>query len=403
MDAGRTDGTRSPDAPGFAAGWDVYEIAGADDPYPAWAELRQSAPVYHAGGNVWLVTRWDLVDRALRDPDLGAGRGVTESFAGAGGLVYDVTRRWLMSLDGAAHDRARGLVRREFTPRRVERLRPFIEHSAREQIAALLTRAPGPVDLVAALAFALPSRVIRELFGIDAGAWAARAEPLFRPPAGQPAPAGGPIGGLARWFGELLRTPGSFAPGGLLAQLGVEDPEHGRLSDDEVIANAVLLVTAAIDTTTGLIANTLACLLQHPDALAAVRADADQVEAAVEETLRFEPPALSCSRHVRVPLELGGVTVPAGSELLLCIGAANRDPARHPDPDRFELQRPERASLTFGGGRQFCLGAALARLEARVAVAALLEAAPRLRLTGEVRWQQDNPTVRAPVELRVEL
>ncbi|NQZ99262.1 MAG: cytochrome P450, partial [Myxococcales bacterium] len=124
----------------------------------------------------------------------------------------------------------------------------------------------------------------------------------------------------------------------------------------------------------------------------------------VEETLRFEPPALSCSRTTVEPITLGGVAIPAGSHLLVCIGAANRDPRRFPDPDRFDVERPvERGAetLSFGGGRHFCLGAALARLEAQLAVRALLEHAPDIALHEPIAWRKDSPTVRAPAHLVV--
>jgi hypothetical protein len=121
----------------------------------------------------------------------------------------------------------------------------------------------------------------------------------------------------------------------------------------------------------------------------------------VQETLRFEPSALSASRSVPRAIELGEVEIPAGSQLLVCIAAAQRDPARFRDPDRFDLDRGDRELLVFGGGRHFCLGAALARMEAEVALAALLDAAPELSLAAPVEWRKDNPTIRAPRELFV--
>jgi cytochrome P450 len=387
--------------PGLQRGWDIYEIALRDDPHAALRELRETDPVHDAGNGVFLVTRHADVLRVLRDPALRAGSGVTESFGASSGLLYDVMQSWLMALDGPEHVRARGLVSREFTPRRVAALGPEIEAIAGRLVDAMAPEATGAtgVDLVRGLAFALPSEVIRHLFRIPAEEWSERVEPIFRP--GAPGLAGGAVlEELAKYFHEKLARPERLPPDGLLALLRVEDPEIGRLSGLEVVANCVLLVTAAIDTTTGLIANAVLCLLRHPDALAAVLARPERLEAAVEETLRYEPSALSASRYAPAPLEVGGRALPAGSHLLCSIAAANRDPRRYERADEFRLERPDREHLGFGGGRHVCVGAPLARLEARLALEALLRRLPALEIAEEpVAFRKDNPTVRAPVRL----
>ena len=182
----------------------------------------------------------------------------------------------------------------------------------------------------------------------------------------------------------------------MLARLRSADAELGALSELEVVANAVLLVSAAIDTTTGLIANALVCMHRFPAQRERVRADASLLAGAVEETLRFEPPALSCSRFAARALELGGVPIPEGANVLVSIAAASRDPARFLFPNEYDVTRAAERSLAFGGGRHVCLGAALARLEAQLALGALLRAAPRLALEAEISWRTDSPTVRAP-------
>ncbi|MBM4383709.1 MAG: cytochrome P450 [Deltaproteobacteria bacterium] len=382
----------------FAQGWDLYALHRREDMHAALAELRDAAAVHALAGNVFLVTRYAEAERALRAPELVAGSGVAESFGARSGLLYDVMTHWLMAQDGATHERARGLVRRELTPRRVELLRPFIAATS-ERLAQGVAREAvhGRVDLVARLAFALPSEVIRALFCIEREEWQARVEPLLRP--GASAEGGGFLAALAEYFFAANQRAASAPPEGLLARLRAPDAQLGALSELEVVANCVLLVSAAIDTTTGLIANTLLCLHAHPEQLARARADDAALAAAIEETLRFEPPALSCSRFAARALELGGAEIPAGAHVLISIAAASRDPARFPSPDRFDLARAPERSLAFGGGRHVCLGAALARLEAQLAVGALLRAAPALRLEGEVAWRSDNPTVRAPAAL----
>jgi len=393
----------SESAPHLHRGWDIYEIALRDDPHAALRELRESDPVHDAGNGVFLVTRHADVLRVFRDPALHAGSGVTESFGAESGLLYDAMQVWLMSLDGAEHLRARGLVSREFTPRRVAALEPVVREIAERQVEALAREAAGAAgaDLVAGLAFALPSEVIRHLFRIEAAEWRERVEPLFRP-GGAPAAAGAALEALALYFQEKLARPDRLPPDGLLALLRVADPEAGALGNLEVVANCVLLVSAAIDTTTGLIANAVLCLLQHREAHEAALARPELLETAVEETLRYEPSALSGSRFALQPVEVGGKLLPAGSHLLCSIAAANRDPRRFENPDAFDLRRTAIEHVGFGGGRHVCLGAPLARLEARAALAALLARLPRLELAEEkVVFRKDNPTVRAPVALAV--
>jgi cytochrome P450 len=397
---GPLDGASPPKS---AASWDIYAIALEDDPHVRWRALREASPVLDTGGGVFFITRWDLVDACLRDPRHGAGSGVAASFGAETGLVFDVMRSWLMSLDGPPQQRARDLVRREFTPRKIEGLRPLASEIAERLIAPIEAQAGSEtVDLIPSLAFALPSEVIRVLFGIPKDEWQAGIEDVIRN-VGQQVVQGdvsGPtdgiamIEGLAREFDGRLRS--GRVPEGLLSQLCVPDRELGALSTLEVVANAVLLVTAAIDTTSGLIGNAVACLLERPELLARVRREPERIAAVVEETLRFEPPALSCSRSAGYDHELEGVSIPAGSQLLLGLGAANRDPRRYADPDRFAIDRDHTGLVSFGGGRHFCLGAALARMEAQIAVERLLVRSDvDWALAGGARWQKRNPTIRA--------
>jgi cytochrome P450 len=385
----------------FASGWDIYELHRRADMHAALARLREEAAVHALPGGVFVVTRFAEAERALRAPELNAGSGVAESFGARDGLLRDVMTHWLMAQDGAPHDRARGLVRRALAPRRVEALRPFVAHTA-ERLAAGVARdaARERVDVVARFAFALPSEVIRHLFRIEPREWHERVEPLFAP-GGASARAGGFLEALAHYFFEANAHAASAHPEGLLARLRAPDPELGTLTELEIVANAVLLVSAAIDTTTGLIANTLLCLHRAPSQLARLRGDSALLASAVEETLRLEPPALSCSRFAVRALELGGAGIPASANVLVSIAAASRDPARFARPDDFDLARPPERTLAFGGGRHVCLGSALARMEAELAVGALLRVAPQLALDCDVAWRTDNPTVRAPRALWV--
>ena len=386
----------SPEPQGDLRGWGIYALAAQQDPYGAWAELRSESPVLDAGDGVFLVTSWELVDQALRDPSLLAGRGVAESLDRANPPPIDAPSLWLMSLDGPAHTRARNLIRRPFAARRVMALRPLIESIAAPLVSGFLLDArKAPVDFYRRVALEIPSQVMRSLFEIPQPLWRERVHALFA--ADAQADSAAILGDLVRFFADIE------SPSGLLRALHEPDEEGNRLRSDEVIANASLMVMAGIDTTAGLIANTVLELVRNPDVFDQLRIDPARVPEAVEETLRHEPPALSCSRFAPQAFALGKVEIPPESHLLLCIGAANRDPKQYDDPDAFRLGRDLSGLVTFGGGRHFCLGAALARLEAAVAVEALVESAARLDLAAPVQWRTDNPTVRLPETFELRL
>ena len=190
------------------------------------------------------------------------------------------------------------------------------------------------------------------------------------------------------------------APGDDVFSALFADMDGERLSDAELVANAVLLVTAGFETTMSMISLTVLTLLRHPDQLERLRADPSLSRSAIEEVLRFEPAALSTTRFALAEVEVGGVTIPADANVLFDVAAANRDPERFADPDRFDVGRSDSRPLTFGGGAHLCIGAALARLETDVVLGELLPAAPGLALAeDEVQFQTANPTIRRPVRL----
>jgi cytochrome P450 len=308
---------------------------------------------------------------------------------------------WMMAVDGPEHTRVRKLVSRAFTPRAVEALRPDIQAVADALCDGLAARGGG--DVVADYAFPLPMEVVRMLFAIDAGEWAANVTALFDP-ATAPADAGplGPMGALAEWFvGVVEARRGALGTDMFSAMLAPD--EHGdALSTAEAVANAVLLVTAGFETTMSLITLAVWSLLTNIDQLDALRADPSLAAGAVEETLRYEPAALSTTRSTPHDLEVAGTVIPAGSNILCSVVAANRDPRRYDAPERFDIARTDVRPLTFGAGAHACLGAALARLEGEIAIGTLVQRFPELRLADPgLVWQTQNPTVRRPVALRV--
>lgn len=388
----QTEATTDPKS-ASAPAWSIYEIAALDDPYDDWRRLRERDALAPADDGVWVATSWSAADAILKDPRFGAGRGVAASFGADAGGAADVMSTWLMSHDGPPHDRARALVRRSFTPRAVDAIAPMIREVVSECATSVRADLDSePIDLVARFAFAIPSEVMRRLFGFERELWRAL-EAQVRDLPDTPGASLAMISGLAEGFEAALRaTPED----GLLAALARPDEAGECLGSEEVVANAVLLLTAGIDTTTGLIVNAVHCLLDHPELAARVATEDGFSAKAVEETLRFEAPAISCSRRAFEDAVIADRTIPKDAQVLVGLAAANRDPERFPDPNVFDPDRDLTGVLAFGGGRHHCLGAPLARLEGLLALEAIFAAGfPSLERVEGVTWQRRNPTVRS--------
>jgi cytochrome P450 len=386
---------------GIPVGWRILELGVRDDYFDIWKRIREHAPVHDAGEGVFLVTEWELVNSALRSPTLRAGSGISAAF-GQDSPVESVVRNWLMSLNGDEHRQARGLVSRVFAPRSLVELEPIIRHTARSLIKSFIDKAANaPADFVAGVAAKLPSEVVRNLFAIDAAEWATHVEPLFLGEAVHLQDGFAAVQGLTPYFQDKIRQSRGKTTDGIVDMLSSADKQGDCLSEAEVIANSVLIVTAAVDTTAGLIANTLYELMDNPGSLAQVQADATLIPGAVDESLRHCPSAPSSTRRTPMDFELGGTVIPAGSDLFFSFTAANRDPKKFADPETFDIDRDASALLTFGGGAHFCLGAGLARMEARLVFEELFAAGRGFALREPIRWRANNPVVRAPEALMV--
>jgi cytochrome P450 len=382
--------------------YDFTAPAVRDDPHPLFRALREHDPVYDTGYGYWYVSRYDDASALLRDERLVAGKGVPDSLGLTAGPLRDVMDAWMMAIDGAAHARTRRLISRAFTPRAVEGMRPTVQALAEHLVDALVARGGG--DVVRDLAFPLPMEVVRGMFAVDPATWDADIVALFDPTRpSSPDGVVGQMGLLTEWFGRFVEARRAAPGDDLFSALMAADEAGDHLSDHELVANGVLLLTAGFETTMALIALVVRTLLLHPNQWALVRADPLLARGAVEEVLRYEPAALSTTRTATVDIEVHGITIPAGANVLLSVLAANRDPERYADPDRFDITRTDVRPLTFGGGTHNCIGASLARMEAEVVLTTLVERAPGLRLVdgGACRWQADNPTVRRPVTLEV--
>jgi cytochrome P450 len=375
------------------------------DPYPTYGRLHaRGVSGWDEDRQMWLIWGYAETHEALRSPRLSVHTaGARLGQAGPRyAPVVEAVSRFLTRLDGPAHRRIRGLLLRAFTPRAVEQMEDTIRACVLDLLRPHLNA--GSMDIVADLAIPLPLTVIGTMLGVPRAdhvqvkAWASalggiadldpnpkgleralRALEAFRDYVG-------------RLIAEHRRQPGDD----LLGALVTVEEAGDRLSPDELVAICQVLLIAGHETTTGLLGNAVQLLLAHPEVLEAVRQTPRLLPGFIEEVLRYDSPVQVRTRLATQELPLGGQRVAAGQALLLLVGAANRDPRVFKDPDQFDLQRTPNHHLAFGEGPHYCLGAALARLEGRMAVEILLEELPRLALApGSQVRRQPNFSLRS--------
>lgn len=370
----------------------LYEPAGVENPYPIYHALRERDPVCWApypGGNGgrWLVTGYDWGDRVLKDSRI---------WKDASRMGYEdpsLFGRSMLFLDPPDHTRLRGLVNRAFTPAMVARLGPRIGEIVEWLCDDMAER--GRVDFIRDFALPLPVVVIAEILGVPVNdrnlfrEWSRTliaGTDVAASVSGEGDFAGDAIGQLAGYFDQLIRMKRDRSGEDLLSALIALEDGGDRLSHQELLAMCVLLLVAGHETTVNLLGNGLFALMEHPDQLEHLRQHPDGIESAVEEMLRFDAPVQETTfRFVGEPLNLGGHPLEAGQSVVVLIGAANRDPAQFPDPDRFDVTRSPNRHLAFGRGIHVCLGAPVARLEAGLAWSLLIPRFRRIALEGEPR------------------
>jgi cytochrome P450 len=377
------------------------------DPYPTYAELQRSDPVHwHEPFGAWVLTRYDDVVAATQDPRLRSDRaGGMGERAGRAELqpLFEIIGAQMNITSPDRHQRLRALVAKVFTPRALENLRPAIEALVNELMAQLPEQ--GRFDVIADFAFPLPARVIARLLGLEAGdleslkRWSDDFSAIFGTD---------PSAVTAEQYQRALQSTHELtqffraefekrraAPGDDLLSLLVHAEIDGdRLSETELIANANLFLAAGHETTTHLIGNGLLALLRHPEQLQLLQEDPSLIPNAVEEFLRYDGTVQFMYREAGEDLTIGDRAIRKGQLVYLMFAAANRDPARFPDPHRLDVRRRFDVHLAFGHGPHYCLGAALARMEATAAFSALLQRCSGLRLTGEPLEYQDNLELR---------
>ena len=377
----------------------------AADPYPVYARLRTTDPVHRARIGAWLVTRYEDARFVLDQPArfssdrtrLEEWQRSIEPREGEGPLDRTLGRT-MLAFDPPEHTRLRTLANRAFTPRRIA-LRPRVEAIVHELLDQ--AREAGGMNLIRDFAYPLPITVISELLGVPAAdhprlrEWtrvlidesgSLRSKRSFDADQVRRMDAVGEA--LNDYMSELVKERRARPGDDLVTDLVRLAAEGEGMSEDEVVGTCLLLLIAGHETTINLIGNGTLALLRNPGEWARLTGDPALAGDAVEELLRYDSPVQMVGRAVVQDVEVGGVVVRAGEPVLAVAGAANRDPERFPEPDRLDITRGDREHLSFGGGPHFCLGAPLARLEARVAFRALAERFPDLTLaTDAPRWR----------------
>lgn len=414
--------------------YDPFDPATRADPYSYYSVLRESHPVYFAEqSSAWCVSRYEDVMAVLTSPESFSSdamqtmmmgfRPGTDPIADPAALQslmmlaellpfsldQLLSARSLIASDPPMHRLMRNIVNRGFTPRRIAALEPRAKQIVADCIAGLYDG--QSFDVIADLAIPLPVIIIAELLGVepdrraDFKEWSDKlvAGATGSGRGGDPITSGfGPaIASFCEYFLEIAARRRREPQDDLISALVRDD---GQESLDEVgaVFFALLLLVAGNETTTNLIGNAVRALLAHPDQLALVSSDMNaMVPRLVEETVRWDGPVQFVFRRAVSDMDIAGTTIPAGQTVIPLLGSANRDSAAFKEADRFDVLREQRTNVGFGFGIHFCLGAALARLEARVALDALIPQLPRIRLSDAPVEFVDSYLVRGPRELRL--
>lgn len=356
------------------------------NPYPIYDQIRSTSPVFRIPPpfDAWAIFDYEGVKCALNDH---------EAFSSA----VPAPKNWFLFFDPPQHTKLRALISRAFTPRMIANLESRIRQLSRELLNAVIER--GEMDLATDYSIPLPMKVIAQMIGIPVEDWSRFnhwSDVILRLSYTR---SGGPDAAQASadftavsvemngYLTDMIAQRRSAPTDDLLTKLIEAEVDGERLSQAEILGFFQLLLVGGQETTTNLINNAMLCLLEDPDQLTGLRATPELLPSAIEEVLRYRSPLQWVMRTPRRDIEMHGQTIPAGKLVLSVVGSANRDPRQFANPDRFDITRNPNPHIAFGHGIHSCLGAALSRMEARIALTDLLERMPHIELATSEPWQ----------------
>ncbi|WP_367848534.1 cytochrome P450 [Rhodoferax sp. WC2427] len=386
------------------------------NPYPAYQALREAGPLHWSTeffGGAWLLTRHADVEQVLRDPRFSAqrtGGWVTDREETKGELAgfQQLFARAMLFLDAPDHTRIRKVLNAGFKPAQIQALEPFIAQTVAELLDAV-GDAPR-FDFMQAVARQLPTRVIAKMMGIEEAAnadfavWSDDLAVFIGAPLAthqQARRAQASLLAMGRYFEKLIAERRKNPGDDLVSRLLQAEADGALHNHAELLAQCAMLLFAGHETTRNLLGNGLQALLAHPDQWQRLQQDPSLVPSAVRELLRFDSPVQYTGRRVATDLQLHGHTLCRGDLVVPLIGSANRDPARHPEPDKLDVAGRDGASISFGSGAHVCIGALLTRIEAEITFRQVLQRWPNLRLADAPPQWADNPAYRGLVALDV--
>ena len=396
----------------------ILDYANRANPYPLYAQLR-TTPVFRAPNGAYVVSTYREIWDLMHDPRIGVGGFGAGAGGGAGagagggagaaagggagaGAGGGAGGGSFIGMDPPTHDRLRRLATSHFE--QTEAVRPDMVRTATDLIDRM--RGKHQIDLVDEFAYPMPVTVICGQLGVPHEdeprfhPWAEAIITQLDPRPGQQDAAAQASAELNQYMAELVERFRTEPGTGLLSGLAAEE----GLSTQDVVATGRLLLIAGHETTVNLIANGMLTLLRHPDVLQRLRHEPELVIPLVEELLRYEPPVQINPKYMALDdVEVGAVTIPKGARIILALAAANRDPDRFPDPDRFDPEREDNEHLGFFTGIHYCFGAGLARQEAQVALIELTRRLQNPRLLQDPPPYRQNPTLRGPRHLSIEI
>lgn len=365
---------------------DLFSDEVRRNPYPLYERVRSLSPLLYvpAPFDGWLIFDYEEVKRALNDH---------ERFSSA----VPAPKNWFIFFDPPAHSKLRGLISRAFTPKSIAAIESHIRELSRELLEQALQQ--NEFDLATELSVPLPMKVIARMIGIPPDDWAnfkRWSDSILKL---SYARSGGEEAALAareftavtsemnEYLTEMIAQRRSRSAEDLLTRLIEAEMDGERLSQEEILGFFQLLLIGGQETTTNLINNAILCFLENPEQFALVRNNPELLSSAIEEVLRYRSPLQWVMRTPRREVEMHGQVIPAGKLVLPMIGSANRDPKQFTNPNRFDIHRNPNPHIAFGHGIHSCLGAALARMEARIALGDFLRLAPEFEAASTEPWQ----------------